>query len=91
VTTQKKTKTPQTESNWTPLTTFMASEGLVADDIVRLIDMGAPPRMETVNGMVWVHRPTLLDWRELAKIYGFKPLREVPAAKMESASAGSTN
>jgi hypothetical protein len=81
VATQKKTKQAEAESNWTPLAAFMAGEGLVADDIVRLIDLGAPPRMETVNGMVWVHRPTLIDWRELAKLYGFKPLREMHSAE----------
>ena len=74
----------QEESDWTPLAAFMREEGLAPDDMVRLIEMGAPPRMETVNGVVWVHRPTLIDWRALAELYGFKPLREMhPAEKPE--------
>ena len=65
------------QSRWTRLSTFMADEGLAADDIVRLIEMAIAPLMETVNGLVWVYRPSIIDWRPLARTLGFKPLREL--------------
>jgi hypothetical protein len=77
---------PREESDWTPLAAFMREESLAPDDIVRLIEMGAPPLMETVNGVVWVFMPTLIDWRALAELYGFKPLREMHPEKLEPAT-----
>jgi hypothetical protein len=59
-------------SDWTPLAAFMIEEKLVPDDLVRMIELGVAPQMQAVNETVWVHRPTLPDWRELAKLNGFR-------------------
>jgi hypothetical protein len=77
-------------SNWTLLAAFMIEEKLAPDDLVRMIELGVAPRMQTVNETVWVHRQTLPDWRELAKLHGFRTQREAFAksARSEDAHAG---
>jgi hypothetical protein len=66
-------------SDWTLLAAFMIEEKLAPDDLVRMIEFGVAPRMETVRETAWVHRPSLRDWRELVKLYGFKTQREALA------------
>jgi hypothetical protein len=63
-------------SDWLPLAAFLIEERLAPDDLVRMIGLGVAPRMQAVNEMVWVHRPTLPDWRELTQLHHFKTLRE---------------
>jgi hypothetical protein len=58
----------------------MVEEELTCDDLVRMIDLGLTPTMQTVNETVWVYEPTLLDWRELLRIHGFRTLREAAHA-----------
>jgi hypothetical protein len=57
----------------------MIEEKLAPDDLVRMIELGVAPRLETVRETVWVHRPSLRDWRELVKLYSFKTQREAIA------------
>jgi hypothetical protein len=66
-------------SDWTLLAAFMIEEKLAPDDLVRMIELGVAPYLETVRETVWVHRPSLCDWRELVKLYGFKTQREALA------------
>jgi hypothetical protein len=68
-------------SDWTPLAAFMTEEKLAPDDLVRMIELNLAPRMQSVNETVWVHRPTLPDWRELAKLHGFRTQREAFVAQ----------
>jgi hypothetical protein len=75
-------------SDWTPLAAFMIEEKLAPDDLVRMIELGVAPRMQAVNEMVWVHRPTLSDWRELASLCRFKTLREAFVAEPKAADVG---
>jgi hypothetical protein len=76
-------------SDWTPLQAFLIEAKLAPDDLVRMLELGVAPRMQTVNETIWVHRPTLPDWRELLKLYGFKTQREalVEATRSEAAHA----
>ncbi len=61
-----------TTTDWLPLEAFMAQERLTPSDLVRLIQDGIPPRLQTINTRVWVHTPTLYDWRMLVEVTGFK-------------------
>jgi hypothetical protein len=78
---KRQDEPPPTIKNWTPLAAFMTDEGLVVDDLARLLDLGITPRMQTVGLSVWVHRPTIPDWRELARLHGFQKLWDPLAAR----------
>jgi hypothetical protein len=82
-----KPKSPEGSPAWIPLSAFMLLEGLSADDLVRLIALEIAPRMDTVAESVWVHAPTLADWRMLAGTKNFKTMRQAMAvAKTSSAT-----
>jgi hypothetical protein len=59
-------------AEWVPIDVFARIEGLAISDFVRLIERGIAPRLQTVDEQVFVHTPTLYDWRELVKIQNFR-------------------
>jgi hypothetical protein len=64
-------------SKWMPLIAFMHSENVTADDLVRMQNLGLMPLTQAVHAIVWVHRPTIPDWRLLLELNGFKTQHEI--------------
>ena len=73
---------------WTLLVAFMVEEDLVADDLVRLIDLKIMPVTQTVRETVWVHRPSIPDWRALIELLKFKKQKEALAEYLARENTG---
>jgi hypothetical protein len=60
-------------SDWLLFDAFAQAERLTPSDIVNLAHADLLPRITRVDGVPFVHEPTLFDWRGLLHVQGFKP------------------
>ena len=89
--TKKKSKAERAEdeahSNWMLLEAFAHQERLTYADFYMLGLVGLLPRIEVSNGVPYVHRATLIDWRLLLEVHDFKFTREIVAEAMAEEAA----
>jgi hypothetical protein len=87
---QKRSKRMEATSGWTLLEAFAIEERLTYGDFYRLGALGLLPRIEMVDDTPWVHRPSIVWWRELLKVHNFKTFGQSLAATKKTTDATTT-